>query len=147
MATEQPVENARNLCFADLAGLVIHRDAVGVENYDVRDVTLIVFFDKVLLLRGLRPVQINDHKLHFTLIFLVETYGTASLPLGVESTLAKHEKVIGLALDCARFEVIAGNKRTVLAIARIVESRIQAQVLGSPKARCATQSGSQKNPG
>jgi hypothetical protein len=45
----------------------------------------------LLLLSGPGFVQINDHRLHPALIFLVEIDGAASLPLGIESTFAEHE--------------------------------------------------------
>ena len=75
----------------------------------MRDVALVVFPDKLLLGGGFRFVQINDHKLHSAFILLVETHGAASLPLGIESTLAEHENVVGFAPDCSVFHVIAGD--------------------------------------
>jgi hypothetical protein len=61
-----------------------------------------------LLLLG-RPllVQVDDDKLHFSLVLLVETHGAASLPLGIESTLAEHKNVIRLALQGSVSDMVA----------------------------------------
>ena len=144
---EQPVENARNLRFADLAGPVIFRAALSVEDHDVRDIALEIFFDEWLLLRRLGLVQVDDYKLYPALILFVEAYGAASLPLGVESTLAEHENIVGFAACGAGCEVIAGNEWAVVAVAGIVESRIQPQVFSGPQACCPAQRHGQRNQG
>ena len=131
---EQPVENARNLRFAHLTGLVIFRAALSIEDHDVRDIALEIFFDERLLLRRRGLVQVDDYKLYPALILFVEAYGAASLPLGVKSTLAEHENIVGFAAHGPRCEVIAGNEWAVVAIAGIVESRIQPQVVSGPQA-------------
>ena len=108
----------------------------------MRNVPLVVLLDELLLSRRTFPVDVDDDEVDPTSVLLVKTYGAASLPLGIESTLAEHEDIIGLAPDSSVFDVIASDERAVLAVARIVESLVQAQVVCSPQARSHTESGS-----
>ena len=111
----------------------------------MRNVPLVVLFDKLLLSRRTFPVEVNDDEVHPTSVLLVKAYGAASLPLGIESTLAEHENVIGLASDGPVLEVVAGNERAVLAVTRIVKPRIQPQVLGGPQVRGHTKPSSHQD--
>jgi hypothetical protein len=73
--------------------------------------------------------------MHFPLVLLIKTDGAASLPLGIESTLAEHKNVIGLAPDCSVFDVIACDERAVLAVTRIIKPWIQPQVFRGSQIR------------
>ncbi len=95
----------------------------------MRYVTTIVFLQQFLLGRRLSPIEVDDDELRTMLILLVQIYGAASLPLGVESALAKDENVVRLAANAAVFKVVAGDKRAVAAVARIIQLRVKAQVL------------------
>jgi hypothetical protein len=92
------------------------------------NVPLEVLFNECLLSRRTFTIEVDYDEVNPTLILLVEAYGAASLPLGIESALAEHKDVIRLAPDGSVFDVIAGDERTVMAIARVVELRIQPQV-------------------
>jgi len=102
----------------------------------------VVLFEEFLLGRGTFPIEVDDDEVHSIAVLLIEAYGAASLPLGIESALAEHETVIGLAPDGPVLDVIAGDERAVLAIARIVEPLVQTQVVCGPQVRGHTQSGS-----
>jgi hypothetical protein len=102
----------------------------------------VVLFDEFLLSRRTFPIEVDDDEVNPTPVLFVETYGAASLPLGIESTLSEHENVIGLASDGPVLKVIAGNQRPVLAVTRIVKPRIQPQVLGGVQVRGHTKPGS-----
>ena len=133
--SHQLIKYAGYLRFADLAGVVVNSMARTVQHDHVGNVALVVLLNELLLLGRPFRTQIDDHKMHSSLILLVETDGAASLPLGIESALAEHEHVIGLAPDGTVFEVVAGDEGAVLAVARIVKPRIQPQVFGGPQAR------------
>ena len=77
----------------------------------------VVLFDEFLLSRRTFPIEIDDDEVNPTSVLLVKAYGAASLPLGIESTFAEHENVIGLAPDGTVFEVVAGDEGAVLAVA------------------------------
>jgi hypothetical protein len=101
----------------------------------MRDVALVIVPHELLLFSRSCLVQINDHELHSALILLVQVDGAASLPLGIESTLAEHKNVIGLAPDRPVFDMIAGDERAVLAVTRIIKPWIQPQVLRGSEIR------------
>ena len=81
------------------------------------DVTPVVLLDELLLGGRALQVQIDDDEVHPAAILLIEIYRAASLPLGIESTLAVKDDVIRLAPDHTVFHVAAGNERAVLTVA------------------------------
>ena len=107
----------------------------------MRNVPRVVLFHEFLLSRRTFPIKVDYDEVNPTLVLLIEAYGAASLPLGIESALAEHENVIRLVPDGAVFEVVAGDEWTVPAVARIIKLRIQAQILCGPQVRRHTQSG------
>jgi hypothetical protein len=96
----------------------------------VGNVPRVVLFDEFLQRRRTFPIEVDDDEVDPTSVLLVQAYGAASLPLGIESALAEHENVVRFALDDTVFDVVGGDKGAVLAIAGVVESRIDSQVLG-----------------
>ena len=108
----------------------------------MRNVPLVVLFGELLLSRRTFLIEVNDDEVNPTSVLFVEAYGAASLPLGIESTLAEHENIIGLASDGSVLDVIAGDERAVMAVTRIVEPRIQPQVFGGLQVRGHTKTGS-----
>jgi hypothetical protein len=111
------VKNCGKLRFVHFTGVVIDRLSGPIEDGDVGNVTPVVLLDELLL--GGRPlqVQIDNDEVHPAAILLIKIYGAASLPLGIKSTLAVKDDVIGLALKRTVFHVVASNERAVLAVA------------------------------
>lgn len=111
----------------------------------MRNVPQVVLFDELLLSRRTLPIKVDYDEVNPTLVLLVQTNGAASLPLGIKSALAEHENVIRLTPDGAVFEVLAGDKRAVLAVARKIKPRIQPQVFGGAQIGRHTQRGSHQH--
>jgi hypothetical protein len=124
----------------DFSSRVVKGLPVGIQDHYMRNVPLVVLFDELLLSRRTLPIEVDYDEVNPALVLLVEAYGAASLPLGIKSTLAEHKNVIGLAPDGPIFNVVAGDERAVLAVARVVESRIQPEVFGGLQVRGHTQS-------
>ena len=81
------------------------------------DVALIIFLHELLLCRRAFQVQINNHEIDPAFVLLIEIDGAASLPLGVESTLAIEDNVVRLSFNRAFVHVLACDQRPVLAVA------------------------------
>jgi len=70
-------------------------------------------------------VKIDDDEIHLVFVLVKEADGAASLPLGIESTLFKHEDVIHLVFDQPAGRVATGDERAILTVTVVVEVRIQ----------------------
>src|SRR5271170_6941987 len=95
----------------------------------MRDISPIIGFHQLLLL--LRPlnIQIDDDELHAILVLLIEVHRAARLTLGIKASLPIENDVIRFPCNGRLLHVVSANEWPILAVARIVESRIQAKVL------------------
>ena len=62
-------------------------------------------------------VDVNNHELHSPFVFLIKLYGPPSLALRIEAAFPVHDDVSWLARGSTGVHVIAGDERTVLAVA------------------------------
>ena len=91
----------------------------------MRDGAFIKALHQLLLVFRATLVNIHHDKIHAVFVLLVQIHEAASLPLGVESTFAKENDVIGFALDQPLVHVVAGDEAAVLAVAGIIEMLVQ----------------------
>ena len=101
------------------------------------NVALVVLLDELLLLGRPFRTKIDDHKMHSSLILLVETDGSASLPLGIESALAEDENVIGLAANRPFLDVIAADEWAVLAVTRVIKPPVKYSLVSRHYSWCS----------
>ena len=76
-----PVEEIFNHSRIHLARLVVDGFAASIQNERVRDVTLVVHHDQLLLLRRALNLKIDDHKVHPGAVLVVQFNCPACLPL------------------------------------------------------------------
>src|SRR5260370_20599444 len=100
-----------------------------MHKHHVGNQVAVVLNHELLLPRGKFLIKINNDEIHLVFVLVVETDGAASLPLGIESTLFKHEDVVNLAFHQAG-AICPGDERAILAVSVVVEVRIQLQLLG-----------------
>ncbi len=81
------------------------------------NVAPIILLHELLLRRRAFQVQVNDDEVDAPFVLLVEADGAASLPLGVESTLAVENDIVWLSLDRTVVHVVARDQRAILAVA------------------------------
>jgi hypothetical protein len=83
----------------------------------VGDVALIIFLHELQLCRRAFQVQINNHEIDPAFVLFIKIDGAASLPLGVESTLAIKDDVVRLSFNRAFVHVLTRDQRPVPAVA------------------------------
>lgn len=95
----------------------------------------VVLLHELLLPRGKFLIKINNDEIHLVFVLVVETDGAASLPLGIESTLAINNDVIRFALLGTIIHMVADDEWAILAVAAEVKFRIKAQIVGGTDRR------------
>jgi len=128
-APKRLIQKISYVVFRYLAGFVVDDFSGGIHNYHVGNQVAVIAVDQCLLGTGKLVVQINNDKVDAIFIFVVETDGAASLPLGVESTLFKDENVVDLALGKAGGGICASDQGSILAVAVVVKVRVQLEFL------------------
>src|ERR1017187_2999220 len=97
------------------------------------DVAAEIFFLEFLLRRSKAMVNVNNHKLDPPFVFFIQAHRPPGLPLGVETALAEHDHVSGLARNEPGVHIVAGDERSILAVAGVVEFGIQLQVFSGKR--------------
>ncbi len=129
------IENRRNHGLLHFARRIVKRLTSAIQHYYVGNVAPIVLLNEILLVRRKFLIDIYHYEVDAAFIFLVEVNGAASLPLGIESTLAINNDVIRFALLGTIIHMVADDEWAILAVAAEVKFRIKAQIVGGTDRR------------
>src|SRR5439155_6501469 len=110
----------------------------------MRYVALVVLLHQLLLGRRALGIDVDDYKMDPAFVPLVQIYGAASLPLGIEPAFAEHKDIIWFSTHGTLFKAVTRDERAVLAVARIIQPRIYAQVVCRLQVGCQAQTDSKQ---